>query len=669
MMIRNFVAFAHDIAAATVAWVAAYAFRLNFDIQEPFASAMVAHLAWVLPMQAVALVWFRLYAGIWRYASVTDLRRIVMAAMIGALTIAAAIVIFQLRLIPRSVVLLYPMLLAIFMGGSRFAYRLWKEGRWTRPDQLERKRVVVLGAGEVGSSLVRALSSGRDVYVIGFFDDDRRKVGQTINGLPVLGTLDDLATVNERMQIQQAVIAMPGASHQLRRRAFELCATAGIPALAVPTLDDLSSGRVQVNQLRRVELDDLLGRDPVSLDSDGLAQLIAGNTILVTGAGGSIGSELCRQIARYRPRLLVFFDSSEYALYNIDEEFKLQFADVATVAVTGDVKDASRVRAVLNRYKPKLVLHAAAYKHVPLMENVNVWEAARNNILGTFRVASEAARAGVEKFVLISTDKAVNPTNVMGATKRVAELICQVIQRNTSTRFVVVRFGNVLGSTGSVVPKFREQIARGGPVTVTHPEVTRYFMLIPEAAQLVLQAGLMGSGGEIFVLDMGDPIKIADLARDLIRLSGFSQDEIPIVYTALRPGEKLYEEVLADDEKTQPTPHPKLRIAHVSGTVTDQWLQEIDNWASAPIERTDDDVRQQLAVWLPEYRAATELLLGTDVSGGGSSPQGKLMGENSTVIHVRTDPETEQYRLRPNSHRTGPQLKTPAASPDSPTGA
>ncbi|MBI3068031.1 MAG: polysaccharide biosynthesis protein, partial [Betaproteobacteria bacterium] len=370
--------------------------------------------------------------------------------------------------------------------------------------------------------------------------------------------------------------------------------------MTVPSFDDLVSGRVTVSQIRHVELDDLLGRDPVQLDAAGPRGRLHNRVVMITGAGGSIGAELARQIARFGPERLVLFELNEFALYNIEQEFLARYPHTPVVCAIGDVKDRTRAGEIMRRHSPSIVFHAAAYKHVPLMENDNAWQAVQNNALGTHVIAQTAAAHAVEKFVLVSTDKAVNPSSVMGASKRLAEMVCQALQRPRDTRFVMVRFGNVLGSPGSVIPKFRGQIASGGPVTVTHPEVTRYFMSIPEAVQLVLQAGLMGQGGEIFVLDMGEPVRIADLARDLIRLSGFAEEDIRIVYTGLRPGEKLFEEVLAADENTLPTPHPKLRIARARQE-DGEWLARLLTWLGEPRAPADDEVRRNLKQWVPEY--------------------------------------------------------------------
>ena len=364
----------------------------------------------------------------------------------------------------------------------------------------------------------------------------------------------------------------------------------------------MMGGKSPAARIRKVAVEDLMKRDPVTLDDAGLHDLLTSQVVMVTGAGGSIGSELCRQIAAFQPSMLVLYEMNEYAMYKVDEELRESFPEIPVASVVGDIKNARRVNQVMHQYSPALVFHAAAYKHVPLMEEANAWEAVRNNVLGTYVVARAAIDCGVKKFVFVSTDKAVNPTNVMGATKRLAEMVCQALQAGSTTRFEMVRFGNVLGSAGSVIPKFQEQIDKGGPVTVTHPEMVRYFMSIPEAAQLVLQAGCMGLGGEIFVMDMGEPIKIVDLARDMIRLSEQTENEIRIVYTGLRPGEKLFEELLADDEHTRATPHPKLRIAKAR-EVDPDWLEGLLDWLSQDRIPGDSEVRRDLKRWVPEFQS------------------------------------------------------------------
>jgi len=606
---RSALAVLHDAVAATLAWSLAYLLRFNFDLPSDFAAELHYTLIWIVPLQMLIFWKFGLYRGIWRYASTADLRRIVLAVALSAAAIPLLFWMLRLGLvIPRSVLIINPLLLILLMGGSRFVYRLWKEQGLYGDIRLHGEPVLVLGAGDAAASLAKELAKSSDWRLVGFLDDNTERHGRTLNGIRVLGGLDSLPGWAERLGVQQVIVAMPSSSHQQRKRAIQLCNAAKVKVLTVPSFDDLMSGKVEVSQLRAIELDDLLGRDPVVLDGAGLHGLLTGKVAMVTGAGGSIGSELCRQIARFAPAKLVLFEQSEFALYTIEQELKQTastgsgqaFPALEFVCLVGDVRDAARVDEVMRQHQPAALFHAAAYKHVPLMEQHNAWQAIRNNVLGTWTVARAAQRHGVGKFVMISTDKAVNPTNVMGASKRLAEMVCQALQPSGSTRFVMVRFGNVLGSTGSVIPKFREQIARGGPITVTHPEITRYFMSIPEAAQLVLQAGLMGQGGEIFVLDMGEPVRIVDLAKDLIRLSGLTEEDIKIEFTGLRPGEKLYEELLADNEHTLLTPHPKLRIAQARQADA-AWLEKLLGWTEATT-MPDEQVRAALRDWVPEYQ-------------------------------------------------------------------
>ena len=597
----------HDILVAVFAWLGAYWLRFNLEIPPEFETAALSTMLWVVPLQAVVFWHFGLYRGIWRFASLPDLKRIVMAVGVAALLIPVVLILFRVSdVVPRSVLILDPLLLLIVMGGSRLAYRSWKEHRLTSVLHPGSKPVLVAGAGSAADFLLRELARNpAGFHVVGLLDDSRDKQGRLVQGIPVLGPLDDAAAVARKMEVDDIVLALPSAAHEVRKRITQACAEAGLNVMTIPSLEDLVAGRVSVSSLRRIELDDLLGRDPVQLDDSGLHQLLTGQVVMVTGAGGSIGSELCRQIARFAPAKLVLFEQSELALYAMEQELPQRFPEVPIVPVIGDVKNAVWVNQVMAQHRPAVVFHAAAYKHVPLMENGNAWEAVRNNVLGTQVVAAAARAHEVGKFVMISTDKAVNPTNVMGATKRLAEMACQAMQQHhagqpTGTRFVSVRFGNVLGSSGSVIPKFQKQIEAGGPVTVTHPDITRFFMSIPEAAQLVLQAGLMGEGGEIFVLDMGEPVKIAELARLMIRLSGADADRIRIEYTGLRPGEKLYEELLADDESSLPTPHPKLRVAKARAADTG-WHAECMAWLAEAATHDEATVKRQLKGWVPEY--------------------------------------------------------------------
>lgn len=598
---RTLVASTHDLVAATFAWVVAFALRFNFDIPAAVFEPMLESLLWIVPLQAVIFYSFGLYRGIWRFASIPDLRRIMFAAATVGLAIPTVLLMMQrMGDVPRSVLIMYPLLLVLLMGGSRFLYRAWRDGQLLSLRRIDAEPVIVLGAGVASATLLRDLTTSLRWRVVGLLDDDAKKLGRELHGVAVFGPLDQLPHFAGKHHVRTVIVAMPSASPAARRRAVDLAVTASLKVLTVPSIEDVMSGRVAASDVRQVELEDLLGRDAVQLDERGMREWIADTSVLVTGAGGSIGSELCRQLKRFEPSRLVVVEQSEFALYQIGEELHLPTA----CCEMADVKDSNRIQTVFTEQRPTLVFHAAAYKHVPLMEGGNAWAAVKNNVLGTLTAARAAAESGTTEFVLISTDKAVNPTNVMGASKRLAERVCQCLQsQTTATRFVIVRFGNVLGSSGSVIPKFREQIAAGGPVTVTHPDIIRYFMLIPEAAQLVLQAGLMGKGGEVFVLDMGEPVKIADLARDMIQLSGFTESEIKIEFTGLRPGEKLYEELLADGETTLPTPHPKLRIAKPETVPDAAWLAALEEWLSAPW-RSEAEVKAGLRQWVPEYRPA-----------------------------------------------------------------
>lgn len=600
---RSFLVFAHDVVVAALGWGLAYLLRFNFSLQDEFLQQIWRTMPWVVLVQALIFWRFGLYRGIWRFASIPDLKRILIAVGLSSLAVSSILLFMHLQMnVPRSVLVLDPLLLVLMMGGSRFAYRAWREHRLYGLSQLQGEPVLVLGAGEAAVSLLKELERSTQWRVVGLLDDKVSMHGRYLHGVKVLGDLEQLSKIAASLGVRHVIVAMPSAKHQMRRHVVDAATDAGLTVLTVPSFDDLVSGLVSVSNIRKVEVEDLLGREPVALDNAGLHVLIENRVVMITGAGGSIGSELCRQIAKFQPSLLVLFEISEFALYQLEQEFSQVFPSLRIICTVGDVKDRRRLDVVISHYAPVVVFHAAAYKHVPMMENGNAGEALRNNVLGTYCVAESCIAHGVEKFVLISTDKAVNPANVMGTTKRLAEMVCQGLQGTGRTRFLMVRFGNVLGSSGSVIPKFREQIARGGPVTVTHPEITRYFMSIPEAAQLVMQAGLMGQGGEIFVLDMGEPIRIADLACEMIRLSGFSEDEIKIIYSGLRPGEKLYEELLADDEHTLPTPHPKLRIAQAR-KVDEAWVRMMLGWIESG-DLGDVAVKQKLREWVDEYQPA-----------------------------------------------------------------
>jgi len=603
---RTSSAWLHDVVAAVLAWWLAYLLRFNFQIPPGFVETMWSTAVWVVPIQAFAFVMFGLYQGVWRFASMPDLYRIFKAIVFSAFAVAAVLFMFQPGVVvPRSILLLDPILLILMMGGSRILYRAWKEHKLYGNTNKLGKAVLVLGAGEAAISLVRDLARSEEWRVVGILDDDRAMQGRQIQGVKVVADIAKLPEVSRRMSASHVIVAMPSVAHQARRRAVEIANKCGLIVLTVPSFEDLMSGKVSVSQIRPIEVEDLLGREPVKLDDAGMHEFLEDQVVMVTGAGGSIGSELCRQIVRFNPAMLICYDLSEFALYQLEQEFAGRHMKSRVIYLVGDIKNEKRLKQIMERYQPSAVFHAAAYKHVPLMEHQNVAEALANNVTGTFTLARVCKEAGVEKFVMVSTDKAVNPTNVMGASKRLAEMVCQGLQENLAkdagaTRFVIVRFGNVLGSSGSVIPKFREQIAKGGPVTITHPEITRYFMSIPEAAQLVMQAGLMGEGGDIFVLDMGEPVRIVDLARDMIKLSGLQEDEISILFTGLRPGEKLYEELLADDEHTLPTPHPKLRIA-MARSADKSWVRALVKWVDGLTAEQEVQIKEELKLWVQEY--------------------------------------------------------------------
>ncbi len=608
---RSIAVFGSDLLAVALAWVFAYGLWFDFAPPAEHLSAMWSTLGFLLIAEAVIFRLSGLYLGIWFFSSLPDLRRIIKAAVYSAAMIGTLTFAFPAPGIPRSVAILYPILLLLIMGSGRAAYRMWKEHMLYSELGAAGKPVLILGAGRSGARLVHELARSHDWRVVGFLDDDASKQRRELLGQRVFGPLSELSYWSKALRVKHVILAMPSVSEEIRQRVGTLCIRAGVVAYTVPSTEQLLLKRDRGDSVRPIDLEDLLGRSPVFIDTPEVRELLFERVVMVTGAGGSIGSELCRQIARLQPAQLVLFESNEFALYTLIEELSEYFPEVALVPLAGDVKDGTWLAEIMRRHTPSVVFHAAAYKHVPLMEEQNAWQAVRNNVFGTYVVALAAQRAKVPKFVLVSTDKAVNPTNVMGATKRLAEMICQALEGGGgATRFEMVRFGNVLGSTGSVIPKFRAQIAKGGPITVTHPEITRYFMSIPESSQLVLEAAAMGKGGEIFVLDMGEPVRIADLARDMIRLSGHNEDEIRIVYSGLRPGEKLYEELLSDDEHTRPTHHPKLRVAKAR-LVPAGWLDDLVVWLKSPTPKTDAEVRRDLRRWVPEYQPAANAPLQT----------------------------------------------------------
>lgn len=599
---RILVALAYDLVAVVIAWYAAFLLRFNFEIPFEYINLIEETLLIVFISKLFAFLSLGLYRGTWRFASLPDLKRIFISVVIASVILVALIFIINSSVrVPRSVLVLDPLLLFFIMGGGRFTYRSLKEYRLYGAYLKKGEPVLILGAGVTAISLVKELSQSSEWLVVGILDDDHAMHGREINGVKILGSILDLTKFAERLNVRHVIIATSFSTQQDRRKALDLISQVGLEALTVPSADDLISGRVNISQIRRIDLEDLLGRDSIDLDNSGLQHLITKHTLLVSGAGGSIGAELCRQILKFKPNHLICLDISEYATYQLEKELSYQQHSTKITYIVGDVKNEARLNNILLIHKPKVVFHAAAYKHVPLMESDNVAEALYNNVLGTFVLAQACKKANVDKFILISTDKAVNPTNVMGVTKRLAEMVCQGLQDKRGTDFVIVRFGNVLGSSGSVIPKFREQISAGGPITVTHPDITRYFMSIPEASQLVMQAGLMGKRGEIFVLDMGEPVRIVDLAKDMIKLSGFTEDEIKIKFTGLRPGEKLFEELLSQNEIILATPHKKLWIASAK-SVDKKWVNSLLNWIASVNNKNEILIKDELKIWVEEYQ-------------------------------------------------------------------
>jgi FlaA1/EpsC-like NDP-sugar epimerase len=602
---RQLVVLLVDALLIAVAWHMTYLFRMGVErwlYERPSYDGFVllgviaiySALSWALDVPRAA----------WRYTSFHEITRLAWVCLGAGLASAVTVLMAQLVEVPRAVLALHPVFTLVTLSLARMTVRMLSESSRARRaghGAAAGHRALVLGAGAAAKLLIAGVQH-RGWTVLALLDDDPRKQGTTIAGVNVIGGLGLLGDPGLLEDVTHLILAMPSATQAQRKRALELAAQTGLPVVTVPSSDELREGRSRVDRVRDIEPEDVLGREAVKLDESAVSQLISGQTVLVTGAGGSIGSELCRQIARFGPSRMVLFELSEFALYQIEQDLGERFPHLPVRRLVGDVKDLGALRRAMQAHHPDLVFHAAAYKHVPLMEDDNAWIALRNNTWGTYCAAQAAAEHGVQRFVLISTDKAVNPTNVMGATKRAAEMVVSHwAAQCPGTRFMAVRFGNVLGSSGSVIPKFKDQIAKGGPVTVTHPDITRYFMTIPEAAQLVLQAASLAETGQVFVMDMGQSVRIADLARELIRLSGHTEAEIPIVFSGLRPGEKLYEELLADADTTLPTPHPRLRLAQLRGELPADWVPRMLALASDEAAAVPAVLRARLHELVPEY--------------------------------------------------------------------
>ena len=588
------------IAAANVT---AFALRFEGDIPSDYVRLFLWGLPIVLVIYGVGLVAFGIQRGLWRYVGLHDLGRILWASVISSGVFYGVVHgLLGWTAYPRSVIILTGVLSGLFLAGIRLVVRWFRE--WLHVLSPTARRVLVVGAGNAGELLIRdMLSDGRSDYrPVGLVDDDPIKRKMKIHGVPVVGTIPEIPALTRALLAHEIIVAIPSASTVLKQRILAASEGCKVPIKTLPSVKQLLTNPEALRQVRPMSLEDLLQREPIQMDRQELHPLLEGKRVLVTGAGGSIGSELCRQIARYHPATLILFERYENGLFALDLELRAQHPTVTIVPVIGDVTVPERVAEVLQRTDPELVFHAAAHKHVPLME-LNPKEAVRNNVLGTKTVAEASLASGVDRFVLISTDKSVNPTSVMGATKRVAEDLLQSLSPRGRTKFTVVRFGNVLGSNGSVVPLFADQIRKGGPVTVTHPEIKRFFMTIPEAVQLVLQASLLGQGGEVFVLDMGEQVKVVDLARNMIVLSGLVPDQdIKIVYSGLRPGEKLYEELFEETEHVEPTAHAKIRRAISPSTIqSDRLDRAIAHLEAAVSQGDDEELVRRLMEAVPTY--------------------------------------------------------------------
>ena len=617
-----------DIILFVIAFIGAYLLRFDFVLQPVYWSQIFILLPILLPGKILIFFFCSLYRGMWRYTSLTDLWRLLQASLFSMLFYFSATAFFYgIQSVPRSVFLLDAILTIILSGGLRVGIRTFYGVQFSfknlnflfaRPkkSQSEGKSLIIIGAGQAGEKMYREILENRrlNYRVTGFLDDDRVKWGRSLHGVRVLGGIDMLPEVLKRQKIDEVLIAIPTANGTQMRRIIEVCKSCKIPNRTLPEIGAIIDGKMSIKNLRDVKYEDLLRRKPVSLDTTEISGYLKGKRVIVTGAGGSIGSELCRQIIRFDPKDLILVDATEENLFSIQMELQHEINFSRFQCILGQVQDLAMMDRVFKEYRPHMIFHAAAYKHVPMLEK-NPWQAVFNNVLGSQVVMTLALKFGVESFVLVSTDKAVRPTNVMGASKRLAELIMQSLQGN-GTRCMAVRFGNVVGSSGSVLPLFRRQLEQGGPITVTHPEVTRYFMTIPEAAQLILQTGVLGKGGEIFVLKMGTPVKIVKMAEELVRLSGKELGkDAEIIFTGLREGEKLCEELITEDENIMSTSHEKIMVLRSKGWNGKKTKENFVQWLNESltelyqISSTYDahGIKDKLSEILPEYKQQKEV--------------------------------------------------------------
>lgn len=590
--------------SAFMALLARFDFSYTLLRESMFLDALLRYAPWFTMLTVLIFIPFKLYSSLWEFASVDELLHILLAAMAVAVLQFAAIVLNLVNL-PLSFPMLNAMFLAVLTMLFRFSYRMARSIARRRSRRGVQARTMLIGAGSAGMQTLREFETSENSknHVVCIIDDDPQKTGRYLNNVKIVGTRRDIAKAAQDYRVEEIIFAIPAAPTQQRKQILKLCQETGCKLKILPGISQLANGEVKVQKIRDVDVIDLLGRDSVQVDLSQIAEYLSGKTVLVTGGGGSIGSELCRQIAGHRPKRLVIFDIYENNAYDIQQELRRTHPGLELITLIGSVRDTERVNMLFETYRPEIVFHAAAHKHVPLMED-SPNEAIKNNVFGTYHVARAADRYGTKTFVLISTDKAVNPTNVMGASKRICEMIVQTMANRSATKFVAVRFGNVLGSNGSVIPLFKRQIAEGGPVTVTHPDIIRYFMTIPEAVQLVLQAGAYANRGEIFVLDMGEPVRIDDLARNLIRLSGFTPDEdIEIRYTGLRPGEKLFEEMLMDEEGLRETANKLIHIGQPIRISEEHFLEQLAQLETA-CEQNSPQIRALIARIVPTYHRA-----------------------------------------------------------------
>jgi FlaA1/EpsC-like NDP-sugar epimerase len=600
VLARKIVLLIYDVFSIYFSGFLALYVGYNFSINDDFMFYLDEFIndSYVLVIITIGVFYiFRLYSSLWVYASVKELDNLLKACIIVIIGSIAVHHISNHSLLdlPNNFYVIYLLLFFSMIFLSRFLYREIREIKNNLIDDSRKKKVLMVGAGVAGATILKEINNSDmiDKKVVCIVDDDNKKIGHYLSGVFVAGGIDDIPEIAEKYNVEEIMIAIPSAGNTEMKRIVEICKDTGIELMTLPGIYQLVNGEMSVSQLRKVDIQDLLGRDPVEINMDSLTKNIENKVIMVTGGGGSIGSEICRQIASYNPKQLILVDIYENTTYEIQNELRTNFPELNLVVLIASVRNTRRINQIFEEYRPQIVYHAAAHKHVPLME-ISPNEAIKNNVVGTWKMVTAADEWNVEKFVMISTDKAVNPTNVMGASKRICEMIIQVYNNRSMTEFVAVRFGNVLGSNGSVIPMFKKQIAAGGPVTVTHPEIIRYFMTIKEAVSLVLQAGAFAEGGEIFVLDMGDPVKIDDLARNLIALSGFKPDvDIKIEYTGLRPGEKLFEELLMEEEGLQKTENKLIYVGKPIEIDEDEFLEKLADLKDY-VETEPNDIKRKI---------------------------------------------------------------------------